>query len=412
MTAVRRFALVGSLLVSTLLIDACVGDDPVTGGTTSDDGGRPTGNDSGKPPGVEDSGQGTDSGNGAACDGGLTCGGVCTDTASSAKNCGRCDHDCGTAKCTKGVCEAALVAGVALGDAKITSLTTDQGDDNPKALAQRIFWSVTGTGGGVFQDNVIGGNTLTLSTTAAAPATNLAVTPLDVFWFNVFFAGPPQPIVKSQVNTAGTTPTGVGSINGSSIQSILYDATNKYVIGSYAVNASSFGLFRCGPIGGTVTCANLTTFTGQPGGNIVSDGTDVYFSNPSDGFIQRSTLNGGSVGSYIAAQDTPTLLRIDGTNLYWTNVGTKTIQRGALAGSVKKQMASTTNVADGLAADAVNVYWTDSTTGTVNFAPVTGAGPNTAYVTLGASPQPMRLARDKGFLYFTHKGGIYRVALP
>ncbi|MEI9885805.1 MAG: hypothetical protein WDN08_04755 [Rhizomicrobium sp.] len=216
----------------------------------------------------------------------------------------------------------------AAADINYTSLTTDQGDDNPKALAQKIFWSVTGTGGGVFQDNVIGGNTLILSTTAAGPKVTLAVDPTTVYWFGQNFGGPPQPVVKSLVNTAGTTPTGIGSINGSFIQSILYDAANKYVIGNYAVSSTMHGAFRCGPIGGTVACANLTTFTGQPGGNIVSDGTYVYFTNPDDGIIQRSTLNGGSTGSYITAQDTPTLLRIDATNIYWTNVGTQTIQRG------------------------------------------------------------------------------------
>lgn len=49
------------------------------------------------------------------CDGGLvSCAGLCVDLSSSAVNCGRCGHDCGgaAAKCTGGVCQAAmLIAG-------------------------------------------------------------------------------------------------------------------------------------------------------------------------------------------------------------------------------------------------------------------------------------------------------------
>lgn len=53
----------------------------------------------------------------------------------------------------------------------------------------------------------------------------------------------------------------------------------------------------------------------------------------------------------------------------------------------------------------------DPGTGTTT-TPNSGASSNTAYVTLGPTALPMRLVRDTGFLYFTHNGGIYRVALP
>lgn len=408
MTVLGRAVLVGSLLGSSLVVYACVGDEPERV-VPSVDGGADTGPSSSE----GDAGEKVDggNGNGDACDGGSTCEGVCVDTSSDPKNCGRCAHDCGNGACESGVCQPALIADVGDGGAVIVSVTTDQTDDNPKGLAQRVFWSTAGTSGqGVFQDNVGGGNTVTLSKTSPSSRSNVVVDQSSVFWFAQFFAGPQQPVLKGQVNTAASQ-TGAGTMNCSFIQSILYDPASQSVLGSYAVNNTQHGVFKCGP-GDNVTCTSLTTFTGQPGGNVATDGTNVYFCDPDNGAILRTLLNGGNTGGFISNQATPNLLRVDGNSLYWSNSGTKTIHRGALGGGTPKQLASPPNAADGLAADAVNVYWTENATGTLSYAPITGAGPRTPYVTLGADPRPMRLVRDTGFLYFSHGTAIYRVALP
>ncbi len=408
MKLARRLSVASLLVASCAAVYACVGDDPVPSTPSTPDGGAPSGSDSGSNPGTDG---GDQDANGTACQGGgITCDGVCIDPSSDAKNCGRCAHDCGSAKCTMGKCEAKLIVAAADGGTVITSLTTDQSDDDPKGVATRIFYAVTGSGGGVFQDSVNGGNSVALSTTSAAQRTNVVVDQTDVYWFLQNFGGPQQPVVKAQVNAAGSQ-TGYGVMNAPYIQSILYYPANKNVIGSYSATATTHGVFKCPGDGGA--CTNMVTFSGNPGGNVAKDSANVYFSSPDEGLILRSTLTGGSAGTYIQGQATPNLLRVNGTNLYWTNKGTNTIQKGSLTGAaVAKQMASTTNTADGIAADAVNVYWTDSTNGTVNYAPITGSGPNTPYVTMGASAAPMRLVRDAGFLYFSHQGSIYRVALP
>jgi hypothetical protein len=304
-----------------------------------------------------------------------------------------------------------LVAGDPDGDAVITSLTTDQSDDDPQGLAQRIFWSVAGVGGGVFQDNAIGGNTVTLSTSSAAARTNVVVHQAGVFWFSQNPASAAQPVFRGQVNVAASQVL-VGTIDGPHIQSILIDPVNQKVLGSYASGATNLGTFQCPAAGGTCTTLGAG-YSGQPGGNIATDGTNIYFADPDNGLILRTTLNGGSSGSYATAQATPNLIRVHGDSVYWSNSGTKTIQRSTTGSAqTPKQMASTPSAADALAADAVNVYWTESATGTLAYAPITGAGPNTPYVTLGPSAVPMRLARDTAFLYFSHKGAIYRVAVP
>lgn len=410
----RRPLLAFSFVTAAAAIYACVGDSS-SDDTSSTDGGANEGSSSFETGAGDDTGGGDAGGdaNGGACDGGTICSTQCTDTRFDTRNCGRCGHDCGTGSCSNSVCQPVLIAGDADGGAIITSIATDQTDDNPKGLATHVFWSVTGTGGGIFQANVTGSAPIQLSTSAGVARTNVVVNQTDVYWFGQNFGGPPQPILKSKVDTS-MSQASVGTMNGAFIQSILFDPVAHNVLGSYAANGTNHGVFSCGPDGG-VTCTSLITFSGQPGGNVATDGTHVYFCDPGDGLVLEVTLNGGSAGTYVQSQDTPNLLRVDGNNVYWSNSATKKLLRGP-TGSVTtpKPLTTTANAAEGLAADAVNVYWTESATGTVNFAPVagTGSGPNTPYVILGPSTQPMHLVRDTGFLYFTHKGGIYRVALP
>ena len=115
---------------------------------------------------------------------------------------------------------------------------------------------------------------------------------------------------------------------------------------------------RAARSGGTVSCTNRETFTVKPGCNIASDSTNVYFCAPEEGLILRAALAGGAASQYASAQSTT----------------------GAL--------------------------------GALRFMSLTGSGQRVTYVDLGASSKPMRLVRDKGFLYFTHNTAPYRVALP
>jgi hypothetical protein len=417
MTASRRIFIVFFIVFAAALAWACVGDDPTgsvvapDSGTVDTGGGSSSGGSSGTP----DSGD-PDS-NGATCPNGIMCDGTCVNQTTDKKNCGRCAHDCGNGDCAAGVCKHVLVAGDANADGgtQITSIATDQTDDDPKGPAQRVFWTVGGGSGGIFQDNVVGGNTVKLSTTGVSSRANVVVNGATVYSFSQNFGGPPQPVLKATVNVAGSQ-SGLGTIDGPHIQAITFDAANKNVIGAYKTSSTAMGGFKCGPVDGTVVCGVLGAgFTGEPTGNVATDGTNLYYLDGNTGAIYRTTAaNGGSSGAYKTGEAGPVLIRIDGAHLFWANSADKKIQRsnkGDNAGTITP-LATTANAATGLAADALNVYWTDPVLGTVNFAPRTGTGPNTPYVTLGASSSPMRLVRDVGFLYFTHNGGIYRVALP
>lgn len=420
MATSRRLAFVVFCILGAALAWACVGDDPAPGGSpeTNDSGASSSGTTSssgtGSSSGTTSSSGGSSGTDASGCATGIMCDGTCVDDKTDKKNCGRCTHDCGSGDCAAGVCKQVLLAGDSMADGGtvVTSIATDQTSDNPKALAQRVFWSVSGTGNGVFQDTVQGGNTVKLSTSAIG-STTVVVDSSTVYWFGQNFGGPPQPVLKGTVNSAGSQ-TGVSTMNANFLNAITYDAANKNIVGSYKASSTTFGAFKCGPTNGTVTCGALgATFTGAVGGNVAIDAANIYYLAPADGLIIRDALSGGNSGAYSTTEASPVLVRVDGMNLFWANSGDKKINRSSLGskGAVTP-LATAANEPSGLAADAVNVYWTDSTLGTVNYAPRTGSGPNSTYVTLGPSSSPMRLVRDTGFLYFSHNGGIYRVALP
>ncbi len=267
------------------------------------------GDDSTKPPdGGTDATTDVATQDGGSCDGAM-CSGVCVETSSDSKNCGRCAHTCGTAQCSAGACLPVLIdgtedAGVEAG--VISSLTTDQGDDNPAGQALHIFWAMTGNNG-VFQDNATGGNVVKLSTQPTSSLTNVSVNGSTAYWFIVNTVGVQQPVFKGQVNTAGSQ-SAAGTINGSAIQSILIDPTSQNVFGSYTVS-TMVGAFKCV----TGTCTMIMSQAGQAAGNVATDGTHLYFCDVGNGVIMQVTFTGNSA-PFISSQASPALLRVNGQN--------------------------------------------------------------------------------------------------
>lgn len=373
---------------------ACVGDSPVT-------------------PPADASASDTSSGDalpddaGGGCDAGATsCSGVCVSLASDALNCGRCDHDCGPgASCTSGVCQPVLVTSKAAG---AVTLATEATPDNPSTLATHVFWGVpSGSGAGAFQDNVGGGNQITLS--AGAPASDIAVHGTNVYWAYLSLITGGLTIYRGNVDGAGSqTPAGAAASAGPSY-GIVLDPSGSSLFGTYTKGAN-YVVYKCALT--NTPCTTVTSFSGTPALNVATDGTSVFVAGQDSGTISAVGIASSNVSVIVNGQATPNLLRVDGTHLYWSNAGTMTLWRSTLSGGQPKQIASTTAPADGLAADAVNVYWTDSAAGTVSYAPIGGSGPTTVYVTQGTSASPMRLVRDSKSLYWISGSSIYRVALP
>ncbi len=402
-----RVLVLGGILGACALVGACVGDDSanVPDASGSDGGGDADATT------ADANGDGANGDGGLSCDGGALCNGTCVDTSSDPVNCGRCAHDCGKGQCSAGVCQAVLMAGDPDGGDTITSIATEQPADSPTVMAQHVFWSMTGLSGGVFQDNVTGGNTVKLSTNGVTGLSTVVVNQGNVYWYVMNPGGPPQPLLKAQVGSAGSQAA-FATENGGVLQSMLYDPGSHYLYGNYQLNVTTLGAFKCGPDTGSPTCSTVITYTGTTAGNVATDGTRMYFCDIDNGAIDWTTFTNSS-GTYIQGQATPNALRVDGNYVYWFNSGTKTVVRATINGPTPKQLAAPSNAVDALAADAVNVYFTEHATGNLSYAPITGAGPTTPYVTnLGPSSTPMRLVRDTAFLYFSHNTGIYRVALP
>jgi hypothetical protein len=344
-----------------------------------------------------------------ACDGGLICNSVCTPVMTDPLNCGRCAHDCGPgAKCMSGICQAVLVT-TALNGGLPVALATDAPPDNPTGASAHVFWAVSaGAPAGVYQDNVAGGNLLTLSTGPAVQS-DVAVHGAAVYWPTYNNGNGIIGILKGNVGMAASQ-LGVGNFMAAGQYGIILDGAGSQLFGNYT-QAGNYGIYRCAL--NMTACTSVIAFAGKPAFNMATDGTYIYMADSNGGEISSVRINGGNTAPVAMAQATPNLLRVDGMHLYWSNSGTKTLWKGDLpAGANKQQIASTANAATGLAADAVNVYWTDSVTGTVNYAPIGGGGMTTTYVTQGTSPNPMRLVRDGASLYWIYKSSIYRVALP
>jgi hypothetical protein len=346
---------------------------------------------------------------GAGCEAGaMACGGTCVAVMSDPANCGRCAHDCGMgASCSAGVCQPVQVTTTP----GAVSLTTDIYSDNPTGVATHVFWAAPGPSGGVFQDNVTGGNKIMLSTTSGGGSNDVAVTGSSVYWPNYNPGNGALTLLEGNVSAAMTqNPVATGGLFGG-VQGIVIDPNTKYLFGSFmSGSGTNYGVYECLNMG--TTCTSVVSFAGLAAINIATDATYVYMADQNSGVIKSVQISNGSSASIVMSQSTPNLLRVNGTFLFWSNSGGMTIMRSQLTGASPIQVASTSAPATGLAADAVNAYWTDSTAGTVNYAPIGGGGSTTPYVTQGVSTDPMRLVRDTKSLFWIHSGVIWRVALP
>ena len=386
-----------SAIGDSAINDATVGDGSSEAGPVADTG-------------TVDSGIGID----AAICAGTMCNGTCVTLATDGQNCNRCGHDCGTGgTCLAGVCQPVPINTRATG---ATALATDQPADNPTSTALHVFWAIAGTGGGVFQDNVTGGNVITLNTGTSANTNAIAVHGQNVYWQAYNAGNGSFTIVQGTVGTAATqSSAGNSSFSAGSLEGLLYDTVGNYIYGAYNTGAGTgFGMYRC-PIGtATPGCASVGSFSGLAAKNIATDGTTyVFMADQNVGFIESVGLASNNESSFVLNQGTPTLLRVNGAYLYWVNSGPMTIARCMTAGCASAaQVASANHAPDGLAADAVNVYFTDSTAGTISYAPIGGGGPVTTYVTQTTSTTPMLLVRDSKSLYWNNGTTLYRVALP
>ena len=74
--------------------------------------------------------------------------------------------------------------------------------------------------------------------------------------------------------------------------------------------------------GGAVT----TIAQGDHPGRIAIDGGYVYWTDQSDNFVGKTTVDGSTTVTLAVAQDKPALLHVDATSVYWVNDGAAVVR--------------------------------------------------------------------------------------
>jgi hypothetical protein len=147
------------------------------------------------------------------------------------------------------------------------------------------------------------------------------------------------------------------------------------------------------------TCAMgrcLVTLASGPtiGNGLAVDGTNVYWTNDTDGLVMSVPVGGGTPRVLASNQAGAQFIAADGTSVYWiTNDGLMKLPAGG--GATPVTLASGGFV--DLAVDAGTVYLTNPAAGTINSVPSAG-GPVT---TLASGPwSPLTIAVDAANVYW------------
>lgn len=144
-------------------------------------------------------------------------------------------------------------------------------------------------------------------------------------------------------------------------------STYAFIVSNWiAVNASYLYWTDQGGLHGmSLTGSGGPSFASGMSATIVAlDGTNVYWSSPSQGTVMQMPAQGGSTIT-IATGQTPWGVASDGLNVYWANQGTSAnnyadgaIMKAPVGGGAATQIASVTQASGYVAVDSTHVYWT------------------------------------------------------
>ncbi len=390
----------------TVLVFGLVGCVPGATLAPQDDGGPAQDQDSGRDGGQETGTGPADSGAdvNVSCDAGQACSGQCVDTATDAKNCGACGHDCQGGACVAGACQPVLLASGQLNPFGIVSDGTSvywsvpwaAGSDGgalpssgsvmkcpvagcagqPTVLATgqeylwfigtdgtRLLWAQYDGAGGpgtVMECSMAGcnGQPTVVASGLAAPG-GVTGAAGRVYWTS----GPPSPSVTECSATGCTAPAVLASgawSHSYDVIPIAADVTGVYWTTDSVVYAYSFAG------GGTTTTTLATAQQGAAG--IAVDGTDVYWTTAMGGGVQSCAVGGcGGQPTVIATGQTrPLAVAVDATSVYWRNQdGVMKCPAAGCNGSSPVQLASFTPQEGAMTIDATSVYWSNQIDGTV-----------------------------------------------
>ena len=346
----------------------------------------------------------------------LVCNSTCTDPTTDPSNCGACGHDCVGGGCIASVCQPVVLATVTKGASSLWRIATD---------GTHVVFSVFDTfanGGGVFSVSVTGSNQTPLavaSSTTNQWARDVALVNGHVYWLqddpaqNTAWKG--SAATASSANHLSALDSSLGAGATWTTYGITVDSTEARLglvdFFATADGGSSYTSVVTYPLAtaGVIDVNNIGV-GGMPGGNLVNDGTDVYFTLEQAGMVDFMPLAGSGISNLAALQSSPNLVAIDtaGKYLYWsTSAG---IMRSSLVSPLAFTVASA--AVAGLVVDSKYVYWTDASTSALMYK--LGASTISPTTLVGSLSQPGALAKDGKALYWldTGDGTVRKVALP
>ena len=313
------------------------------------------------------------------------CGTTCVDTQDDPNNCGSCNTQCVGGTCALGRCLVQLSPGsdptsIALGGGAIewgasTSLLSVPIAGGPTSTLasgfhpyapiatgpSMVYWAAVTTSNGMQTWNGIyslpfeGGST---PDGAATPQEFLTM--LDAYFgaivtdaTSVYWTEDSTDVVGA-TTFGGATTTIATLAHGTNPLSLAVDNVNVYWtnnggLGPYTIQSAQ-------KTGGAPT----TIFTGNYGAGIATDGTYVYWTDPTDGAVMKMIATGAVPTMLASAQNSPAGIVVADGFVYWTNgstTGAGSIMKVSTTGGAPIALALGQNPSGNLVVDATSVYW-------------------------------------------------------
>jgi len=278
------------------------------------------------------------------------------------------------------------------------------GQDHPWAIAlddANVYWTTTGTTGGIFTVPKAGGEAIMLASGRGKPLW-IAVDATNVYWTSsdqgTVMALPKAGGTPVTLASGRTMPEGIAAdaqyvywvedttmgmvtrvpIAGGTPELLADQQTDPIVIavdgsGAYWIDNFSGDVDTVGPMPPSlVTTLAMSGSSAFPSGMAIS-AQSVFWTtqgtNQSTGQVLQVAKSGGAKSVLADGEDFPGALATDGGTLYWLNGGFNAGVRELQVGGAAFTHAAAESTARQIAVDDTNVYWTTEVSGTITALP-------------------------------------------
>lgn len=399
-----------SLVLRSVLVLACasaaactgiLGSFEVADGTTSPDGAvSPTPDGGGGPgPGSDASDGSVNLPDGAMCGAPkVACGAACVDLANDAKNCGKCDQDCGGSTCDMGKCKPQKLY-EATGE-EIVSL--DPGPTEVVFTAGKAVRSCPKIGCGAAAPKLIGTPGGTVFGVRALGAAAVFTAGANKFGENLYvcpLAG--CPALMSPVQTDANAFFETLTTNGNEV--------------AFSSPGLAIQVMRCN----NGTC-NVNTTTGRKsnGGRFALGTNHVYavansFPNPPifRCAVGVSPCTPETILTSVTGLENISVMTFGGGNLVFANGGRISMCDGNACGATVRTLTSAGAAVTDLVAAPNRIYWLKVGSPTIEYCNLPACNAPVS-IPLGPGATPIGLRADDKFLYWADKAALWRVLQP